>query len=354
MNVQIVNEGTGQFQISTGIKKSELKDLGLNKKAKSIQFASPLKLEEIEMLENYLFSKRPDILLRVFGHYSTLCDLTFLRKIPSLRKFSADCLMEAKGIETVSELKNLEVLGVGIYNLESFEFLENINSNIKELYLEKTKSKKPKISMISRFSQLESLYLESQQKGIEVINSLKKLKKITLRSITTRNLEYLENLNELWRIELKLGGIKEFDSLKKIPNLKYLELWQIRGLNNLNFISELFKLQMLSLQSLRNVESFPDLSNLNYLRRVGLENMKNLNSLERFRNCKNLKEFIFYDASNFEPKSILPLLENPSLENISCWFGSNRKNNEFKKLVTEFNKSTEIKEFEINTVPNTV
>ena len=152
--------------------------------------------------------------------------------------------MEAKGIETVSELKNLEVLGVGIYNLESFEFLENINSNIKELYLEKTKSKKPKISMISRFSQLESLYLESQQKGIEVINSLKKLKKITLRSITTRNLEYLENLNELWRIELKLGGIKEFDSLKKIPNLKYLELWQIRGLNNLNFISELFKLQI--------------------------------------------------------------------------------------------------------------
>jgi hypothetical protein len=42
--------------------------------------------------------------------------------MPSLRQVSADCLRNAKGIEDVTELKNLETLGVGIFELDSFDF----------------------------------------------------------------------------------------------------------------------------------------------------------------------------------------------------------------------------------------
>ena len=69
MSVQAVNEKIGQYQISKGIKKRELKRLASDKKVQSIQFVSPLSPKEIELLEKIVFSERPDISLRVYGHY---------------------------------------------------------------------------------------------------------------------------------------------------------------------------------------------------------------------------------------------------------------------------------------------
>jgi len=87
-------------------------------------------------------------------------DLSFIQRIPSLRRFSADCLMDAKGIDVVTQLENLEHLGVGIFNLDNFDFLDKLNPNLKEIYLHQTRSKKPKINSLERFEQLEYLYLE--------------------------------------------------------------------------------------------------------------------------------------------------------------------------------------------------
>jgi hypothetical protein len=339
MSVQTVNEITGQYQISKGVRKKELEKLASNKKTQSIQFASPLSKTEVELLEKIIFSRRPDISLRVYGHYSENCDLTFIKNIPSLRKFSADCLMEAKGIEVVTELNNLEELGVGIYNLDNFDFLENINPNLKELYLQKTKSKKPKISSISRFTELEYLYLEGQQKGIESINELKKLEKVILRSISTKNVDYLSDLKELWSVDIKLGGTQNFDALTTLPKLKYLELWQIRNLSDLSFVSKLNTLQNLFIQSLKQLDKLPDFKNSVSLKRIYLENLKGLTKLDSLKNAPSLKEFIYVLAENQEPENLIPVLENKNLETVFCKFGSDKKNNRFDQLAKEYNKA---------------
>lgn len=339
MSIQTVNEITGQYQISKGIREKELEKLASNKKTQSIQFASPLSNSEIDLLEKIVFSKRPDISLRVYGHYGENCDLTFIEKIPSLRKFSADCLMDASGIEIVTELNNLEELGVGIYNLENFDFLENINKNLKELYLQKTKSKKPDISSISRFTELEYLYLEGQQKGIESVKELKKLEKVILRSISTKNLDYLADLKELWSVDIKLGGTQNFDALVTLPKLKYLELWQIRNLSDLSFVSKLNTLQNLFIQSLKQLDKLPDFKNSISLKRIYLENLKGLTNLESLKNAPSLKEFIYVLAENQEPENLIPVLENKSLESVLCKFGSDKKNNRFDQLAKEYNKA---------------
>jgi hypothetical protein len=339
MSVQAVNKIIGQYQISKGIEKRELKKLASNKKVQFIQFASPLTTKEIELLENIVFSERPDISLRVYGHYSEKCDLSFIKRIPSLKKFSADCLLDATGIENVIELSNLEELGVGIYNLDNFDFLDQINPNLKELYLHRTKSKKPKISSISRFADLEYLYLEGQQKGIEKISELKKLRKIVLRSISTKNLDFLRDLNELWFVDIKLGGIQNFNALKTLPKLKYLELWQIRNLSDLSFISSIKSLQNLFIQSLKQVTELPNFENNSKLRRIYLENLKSLTNLNSLKNVPNLKELVYVLAENQEPGNLIPALENKSLESIFCRFGSDKKNNRFDQLAMEYNKS---------------
>lgn len=338
MSVQTVNEIVGQYQISKGVTKNDLEKLSINPNTQSIQFASPLTNKEIDLLEDIVFSKRPDISLRIYGHYGETCDLSFIQRIPSLRKISVDCLMDAKGIEVVSQLDNLEHLGVGIFNLDNFDFLENINSNLKELYLHQTRSKKPKISSIQRFERLEYLYLEGQQKGIEAISNLKKLEKIVLRSISTNDVEYLKNLEHLWSVDIKLGGIKDLSALTTLPTLKYLELWQIRDLADLSFISKVGTLQNLFIQSQKQLTKLPDFSNNKKLKRIYLENLKGLNDLSTLKNAPSLKEFIYVLAENQEPENIIPILENPSVENVFCKFGSAKKNNLFKELVKKYKK----------------
>lgn len=338
MSVQIVNEITGQYQISRGVTPNDLEKLASNPQTRSIQFATALTDREVELLEPVVFSKRPDISLRVYGHYGETCDLTFIQKIPSLRRILADCLMDAKGIEVFTQLDNLEHLGVGIFNLDNFDFLDNVNSNLKQLYLHQTRSKKPKISSIQRFEQLEYLYLEGQEKGIEAISNLKKLEKIVLRSISTNNVDYLKNLEHLWSVEIKLGGIKDLSGLTALKSIKYLELWQVRGLADLSFISKLDTLQNLFIQSLKQVTTLPDFSNNKKLRRISLENLKGLKDLSTLKNATNLKEFIYVLAENQDPENIIPVLENPSVEKVFCKFGSDKKKNRFDELAKQFNK----------------
>lgn len=338
MGIQIVNEIVGQYSISKGFTKDDLKKLVEDKNVKHLQFSDKLNAIEVDYLEEIVFSKRDDISLRVFGFYLENCDLSFLERIPSLTNLSIDCLREATNVEVVTKLKNIKSLGIGIYNLESFDFLYEINPKLKELYLHQTKSKKTNLNSIDRFLDLEVLYLESQSKGIEKINSLKKLKEITLRSISTKNVDYLNNLNELWSVDIKIGGIKNFDTLQTLPNLKYLELWQVRELSDLSFISNLKSLQNLFIQSLRNVTIFPDLQNLLHLRRIYLENLKGLKDISSVKNVPFLEEFVFTNAENLEPNDIIPILENKSIQNISCWFGNKNKNEIMQKLLVEYKK----------------
>lgn len=339
MSVQTVNEIFGQYEVSKGVSKNDLEKLAINPKTQSIQFASPLADKEIELLELIVFSKRPDISLRVYGHYGETCDLTFIQRTPSLRRFSADCLMDAKGIEVVTQLDNLEHLGVGIFNLDNFDFLDKINSNLKELYLHQTRSKKPKISSIQRFEQLKYLYLEGQQKGIEAMSNLKKLEKVVLRSISTNNVDYLNQLEHLWSVDIKLGGIKDLSGLTTLPKLKYLELWQVRNLADLSFISKLGTLQNLLIQSLKQVTKLPDFSNNRKLRRIYLENLKGLNELSSLKYAPSLKEFIYVLAENQEAENLIPVLENSSVEKVLCKFGSDKKNNRFEELAKQYRKS---------------
>ncbi|MBD1428954.1 leucine-rich repeat domain-containing protein [Sphingobacterium litopenaei] len=339
MSVQIVNEIVGQYHISKGVTKIDLENLANNPKTQSIQFVSPLSDEEIEQLELVVFSKRPDISLRVYGHYGETCDLSFIQRIPSLRRISADCLMDVKGIDVLTQLENLEHLGVGVFNLDNFDFLDEINPNLTELYLHQTRSKKPKINSLQKFENLEYLYLEGQQKGIETISNLKNLKKIVLRSISTNNIDYLKNLEHLWSVDIKLGGIKDLSGLESLKSIKYLELWQVRDLGDLSFISKLETLQNLFIQSLKQLTRLPDFSNNKKLRRIYLENLKGLNDLSSLKNAPSLKEFIYVLAENQEPEKLIPALENTSIESVFCKFGSDKKNNRFDALAQQYNKT---------------
>jgi hypothetical protein len=145
---------------------------------------------------------------------------------------------------------------------------------------------------------------------------------------------------QILRSGIKLGGIKNFSAIAGKESIKYLELWQIRGLAEISVISSLSGLQFLFLQSLRNVSALPDLSKLNKLRRLYLENLKGLMDVSAIRRAPALAEFLHISAQNIPPELYKDLMLMPTLKYLHVGFGSRKKNKEFNALVLRSGKHT--------------
>jgi len=332
---------TQRFSFEGALTRIEIEQLAANPAVKVVQaeVRHPVEPRTWELLNEILFARRPDVELRLWGGvYDSLCDFSFLHRIGNVRRFSADSLMRVEGIEQLELLGKLEKLSIGIYRLESFDFLKLIPTGIKELFLGVTKSKKPRVDALSRFHSLRKLYLEGQKNGIEVLSKLPSLEEVTLRSIGTENVEYVANLPKLWWFDIKLGGIRDFSSIENKHSIKYLELWQVRGLSDLSFISSLTGLQYLFLQSLRSVKTIPDLSKLTMLRRLHLENMKGLQDVSAIAHAPALEEFSHFSAQNIEPGKYEALLSMPTMRSVRVGFGSRKKNEAFAELATRNGK----------------
>jgi hypothetical protein len=327
-----------RYEIEKSLSWWTIKRLAKDKSIKVLQFSEPVKKSTFKRLNDYFFSVREDVELRAYGFYSNECDLSFTSEMTNLRHFAADSLTKATSIESIPKMTRLKSLSIGIYELDSFDFLHDVSDKIENLNLQSTKSNKPDLAVISRFKNLKTLYLEGQQKNIEVISKLTNLEDITLRSISTPTLDYLKPLKNVWSLAIKLGGIKDFSAIENMNQIKYLELWQIRGLSDLSFISKISKLEYLFLQSLSQLKSIPNLTKCKNLKRIHLESLKSIKNLAPLKEAPSLEELTYLDASQLQPEDFTPALENKNLERVIARFGSIKKNEIFEELMVKYEK----------------
>ena len=304
-----------------------------------VQSSSPIRSTSWARLNAELFSQRPEIELRVYGFYSSECDLSFASEMTNVRHFAADCLQHATNVESVAAIPALESLSIGIFDLTSFSVLNEVSPDLARLSLGPTRSKKPNLEPLSRFTNLRELYLERQQKQIEVLAELTTLQDLTLRSISTADLEYLADLPALWSLDIKLGGIRDLTAATNIKSLKYLELWQIRGLDNVEVIAELSSLQNLFLQSLPGVGSLPPLAKCEVLRRIVLQNMRGLRDFSALEFAPALEEFLLVQGETSRPDELDPLLRNSKVKRVGAFFGGDTKNRAFEAMIEASGKA---------------
>jgi hypothetical protein len=314
----------------------EVQWLVSDREVRVLQSVEPVPLPTWELLNAEFFPLRPEVQLRVYGYPQGGCDLSFTRVMKNVRHFSADCLMDAIHVEDLAEMADLESLGVGVYHLESLDFLWQVTPYLKTLFLGWTKSKKPDLAPLSHFTALEELYLEGHRKNIDVLSRLRSLRDVTLRSISTPDLSYLKPLDLLESLDIKLGGIKDFSAISGMENLKYLELWRISGLADLSFISSLYGLQNLFLEALTQVKGLPPLEQLVKLRRVYLLSLKGLNDIRSLEHAPALEEVALSFLESLLPQDFVPLLRNPSLKRLSAWMGSKGKQQRLEALAQEY------------------
>jgi hypothetical protein len=275
----------------------------LGDRCQIVQFCRALFEDDYKVLAEFL-SNYPSITLRVYGNYDKkLDDLGFLNHFQFVKKFQVD-----------------------IYEVKSFGDLSYLPVDLRYLGLGMTRSKAFSLRLLERFPNLEELYIEGHRKDIDAVSDLTKLHKLTLRSITLPDLSVFTSLKELWSLDIKLGGTKDLSLLPEIGQLKYIELWMIRGLSNIQSISDVTSLQFLFLHALRRVENLPSFGELHKLRRLHIETLKGLVDISPIVEAPALKELLVLDTPQLKPEQFRCLVDHPTLETAAISLGSIKRN----------------------------
>jgi hypothetical protein len=330
----------GAYFIEKGLTIKEILEIANDPYLKVILMDSLAK-SELENLEKYIFSKNPSVLLSITSNQVTKpLDLSFLPHLPSLKKLRICNALKPSNYHNIEFLNKLEEISFYCCETGLLEILNKINpENIKSLSIEGSLSKSYSVDFISKYINLKYLYIEGPCKGVEEIGKLINLEELVLRSISLPNLNFIGNLYKLWSIDIKLGGIKDFTILSELPQIKYLELWQIKGLSDISFISKMTGLQNLHLESLINVTDLPSLEKLKKLRRIKLMNLKGLKQFDKLKSAPNLEDFFFTMIHQQQPEDLIPVLENQNLKNVYVYFPSDKKNKAFEALVKTYGKT---------------
>lgn len=323
------------YEFSGPVGPDEIEALVGDGAIRTLQTAQTDDKQTLALLDASFFARRPDVTLRLYGFYGRACDLSVARELRHVRRLCANCLNSAIHVEDIASMPQLEELELGVYDAQSFDFLERVPASLRVLSLEGTRSKKPGLGMLPRFQQLESLSLEGHHKGIEGIAELRTLKKLALRSISLPDLDFLGGLKSLQSLELRLGCIRSLTVLESL-NLRYLEIWRVKDLSDLDFLKGLKTLQYLFLEALPHVESLPGLQGLSSLRRLRLESMKNLREFAPIAQAPCLEEFCILQVG-LDPALLWPVLRMPSLRKVMGLLGSESRNAELRTMLTGLN-----------------
>lgn len=282
----------------------------LDARCRTVQFKKQLTDEDFQRLAK-LLRKHPDVGLRAYGSYDgSIKDLEFLRFFPQLREFSADAM----------------------YQLESIEGLRHLSPELHSLVLGQTK-RRLSLTPLERFTNLRRLYIEGHTKDIGVVADLAELRSLTLRSITLPDLTMFAPLTRLKALNLKLGGTNDLKGIEAFSDLRYLEVWMVRGFSDLSRVSGCTSLEMLFLQALKKVQLLPDLRSLHRLERVHLETMKGLTDLTPLLTAPALREVMVMDMGQLQPEQVAVLAQHRTLQRAGIGLGSARKNEMANKLL---------------------
>jgi len=287
-----------------------LKELSkLDPRCKVIQFDTPLTEYDFLTLADFL-KNNPQIGLRIYGHREFgLEDLSFLRHFSFIKDFSVE-----------------------VWKLKSFAGIEYLSDSLESLTIGTTERKKS-VSFLANFASLKELYIEGHAKGIECIGRIASLERLTLRSLSLDNLNFLDSNDKLCWLAIKLGGTRNLANLSEYKKLKYLELWRINQFENLDFLENMIGLQFLFLQTLNRVKSLPSFKNLVSLRRLHLETMKGLTDISPICEAPILEELLVLDSPQFTSNDFLCLKECPNLKRTLIRLGSQKKNDAIENLL---------------------
>jgi len=274
-----------------------------------IQFSSEVYDGNILSKLNELTGKHDENLtIRFYGHYNSTFDCGIVNQLPEVKSLSIDCLLKARNLETITYLKNLKKLGLGIFELKETEILSSKNfQNLNRLYLLDTKTKALNLEYLSSYKNLKYLIVAGHTKNIDAIGCLKKIERLNLNSISKVPLSFVNDLPVLHTLNITLGGRDNINEIEG-NNIENLSLTWIRGFNDLRKINSFHKLKTLLVEDHIRLQKIHFDNQLDNLTDVKILNCKSLASITGLENLPTLNQLRIYktaiDFENFIQQSL--------------------------------------------------
>jgi hypothetical protein len=218
--------------------------------------------------------------------------------------------------------------------------IENLHeisqSNLNELYeriLKKRKSLPLRIfnfvekdlSLISNFTELESLSVELPGRilNIEVLENFKNLKALHLDCDSQENLDFLWNINSsLERLSIMVHGSKRSNlDLTPVSNFKTLKHLYLKGYNkNIeNAVSEFTEIETLALRSISRPKNLDFISRLTSLKDLIIQScsFENINAISKLPNIRYLQLWRLAKLNDINVVSVLNNLQYIFIETLN-------------------------------------
>ncbi len=321
------------YDLQDPVSDDQLERLAEDSRAQRVQMGHPIEDDTWRRIAGIVVARRPDLAVRVYGHYGQVCDLSFLHHLRELRRFSADRLDgEVRTLEALSELPHLESLSIGMRQLDSLDALRHVAPQLFELAIGATKTKRVPLAPLARFASLRSLHVEGITKDIDVIAALSTLHRVSLRSISASVGTLLAPLPELRDLWIGLGDKHALEPLRGHPSLRRIELWPARGLDDIGFLADVPALHELRLEALSRVDALPLMPTASALRHIVLTSMKDFTNVASFARLPHLEAFALWGIHKVAPSDLASLLESATLREVSVQLRSRRDEAQFERM----------------------
>lgn len=296
-----------------------------------VQFSdSPINTDLLAEVD-WLCKKHGDALeVRFFGHYTGAFDAALLKLIPNVQNLSMDCLFRTASLDGLFALSKLTRLSLGIFELNDANVLAKIKlQQLKEFSIGETKSTKIDLSHLAQCSDLTRVWIEAQPKGMEAIQSSRKLTDITLRRIgKDHSVAFISNIPSLKRLMVILGGRPDIDEIAH-PGLETLEIVWVRGLSSLGDLGRFPLLQDLRIEDQLQLKAVEMAKASPALRRLTVINCKKLATLGSLAGLGALEEVVI-GGTAIDIEQLVQTLPR-SVHTVRFWGEGRRRDKEIRE-----------------------
>ena len=191
-------------------------------------------------------------------------------------------------------------------------------------------------------SQLTVLYLGSSRRvpsrDLGYLHALEGLEDLWLNGSVVNSLPEIGNLGHLKALHLHGGGLPDLAAVTRFAELRFLEIWNVRGLSNFDALGALPTLEVLKLDTLCRFERFPDMSGSTALRRLHTGELRSLIDVSGLRSAAALVEVSLGLCPRLDPAQLSVLTALPLLKRIDVGLGTNAKDSIVSQMIGAYGR----------------
>lgn len=262
------------------------------------------------------------LLVRFFGYYKADFDAEILRHLPAVRALIIH-LHSAKNIEFVGQLQHLEELGLGVFEGNYPNILEEPGiQRVQRLILIDNRRNNVDLAPLGRFSNLSELILCGHARHIEVLDSLGNVRRLSLNQIKNSvRFPWIRSMAALRDLTILLGGRADIDEVSH-GQLDRLRVDRVRGIERINLTGfpALCRFHMEDQLRVTDIDLTPVHSTL---RSMTIWNCKNLTQLRGLERMTNL-EFLWIGKTKVDADAVIRSLPKCLHEVTLAGYGTKR------------------------------